>query len=118
MISYHIMLYHVISRFILSPFLRVIKMSIYSSLILQIGKTALHLAAEKGHEDTVQLLIGRGSDIKATDAVSHTVSCVCVCVCVARPLPLLNTIFPPHSSLHLLSSSLTPPPLTPLLIER
>jgi hypothetical protein len=74
-------------------------MSIYSSLILQIGKTALHLAAEKGHEDTVQLLIGRGSDIKATDAVSHTVSCVCVCVCVSHalyPSLILSFLPSPH----------------------
>jgi Ankyrin repeat len=112
-ISYHIISCHVISHHILSPFFKVIDISMYSSLILQIGKTALHLAAEKGFEDTVQLLIGRGSDIKATDAV------MCMCVRhVARPLPLLITIFPPLSSLHLLSSSLTPPPLIPLLIER
>jgi Ankyrin repeats (3 copies) len=38
----------------------------------QIGKTALHLAAEKGHEDTVRLLIEKGSDIKTKDAVSQT----------------------------------------------
>ena len=35
------------------------------------GMTALHLAADGGHADTVKLLLENGADIKAMDKVSH-----------------------------------------------
>ena len=37
----------------------------------QDGNTALHVAANKGHADTVKLLLENGADIKAMDKVSH-----------------------------------------------
>ena len=43
----------------------------------QNGMTALHLAANGGHAETVKLLLENGADIHATDNVSH---CECVYV--------------------------------------
>ena len=41
----------------------------------QDGATALVLAAAKGRTDTVELLVGRGADIKAKDRVSAPTAC-------------------------------------------
>jgi hypothetical protein len=38
-------------------------------LLLQDGRTPLHLAAEKGHLDVVELLLGAGAAANATDKV-------------------------------------------------
>ena len=40
-------------------------------LLLQDGRTALHIACSKGHVDVVKLLISNNADIAATDNVSE-----------------------------------------------
>ena len=41
-------------------------------IVAQDGKTALHLAAEQGHVDVVQTLIGAHADLNQQDKVVYT----------------------------------------------
>ena len=44
--------------------------------------TALMFAANKGHADTIKVLLVAGAAIEAKDDVSKRISiCTCVCVC-------------------------------------
>ena len=43
----------------------------------QYGTTALVAAAERGHKDTVELLLDRGANLEAKDRVSAAAVCCC-----------------------------------------
>ena len=49
---------------------------VHMRVVRQHGQTALMLAAQNGHTDTVRLLLERGADVDQIDGVSAACTCI------------------------------------------
>ncbi len=55
------------------------------------GRTALLLASERGHADTVRVLVELGASVEAVDKVNiHAHALANTCACVQQYMPLLS----------------------------
>ena len=61
--------------------------------IRQDGKTCLHVAVWRGHEEVVDLLVKAGADVNIPDSVSTTLPiCLSVCTPVGTTLPICLSV--------------------------
>lgn len=76
--------------------------------LLQLGRTPLHLACEKGHVAAATALVAGGADLLAKDRVSCCLQ-LCYCLCCLHPVTMCGAVphgaIPPYAPCMMMPSS-------------